>query len=186
MSKDIQHTEFLVIDLEATCWEKNQMPSTMISEIIEIGYAILKVNGNQILSHGSIIVKPERSTISEFCTNLTTLTQEIVDRGVYFPEACRILTLELNSFGRPWASYGNYDIKMLKDQCERLELKYPMTPQHLNVKTMSTVLIGKRQGVGGTLTSLGLQFEGQQHRGGDDAFNIARILQEFTKRFKEV
>jgi inhibitor of KinA sporulation pathway (predicted exonuclease) len=37
------------------------------------------------------LVKPERSTVSEFCTELTTLTQEQVDQGMSFAEACERL-----------------------------------------------------------------------------------------------
>jgi inhibitor of KinA sporulation pathway (predicted exonuclease) len=185
MGKNNQHTEFLAIDIESSCWPENQTPIGMISEIIEIGYAIFDATNNEIKSHGSILVKPQVSTISSYCTNLTTLTQEIVDRGVSFEEACQILKQDLNSLGRPWCSFGEYDRTMFVEQCKRLNVSYPFTKQHLNLKQMAAAILGTTQGLGATVNALGLQFEGQQHRGGDDALNVARILQYYKAKFGE-
>lgn len=183
--KDTQHTEFLVIDLEATCWEEGHTPSQMISEIIEIGYTILDATNNEIRSTGSIIVKPQNSTISQYCTNLTHITQEMVDKGVSFEEACEIMKRDLNSLGRPWASHGEFDRTIFVEQCRRLGISYPFTKQHLNIKQHVAAILGKTKGLGSNLTALGLQFEGQQHRGKDDAYNAARILQHFAKKYRD-
>lgn len=179
-----KRTEFLVVDIESTCWAEGQTPPGMISEIIEVGYSIYDATNNVVKSHGSILVKPLESTVSEYCTNLTSITQEMVDRGVSFAEALDIMKSDLNSQGRPWVSFGEYDRTMFTEQCRRLGFDYPFTKQHLNAKQLYAAIMGKTQGLGAALTSLGLQFEGQQHRGGDDAHNIARMLQCFASKFK--
>lgn len=182
--KNSQHTEFLCIDVESTCWAEGQTPTGMISEIIEIGYSIFDATNNLVKPKGSILIKPQNSTISQYCTDLTHITQDMVDRGVTFEEACRILKDDLNSQGCPWASFGEYDRSMFVDQCKRLGIQYPFTKQHLNVKQQATAITGKTRGLGATVNALGLQFEGQQHRGDWDAHNVARILQHFASKYR--
>lgn len=177
----------IVVDIESTCQENiDGVPQEeFVSEIIEIGYAILNTQDNQIIETGSIVVKPEVSKITPFCTNLTGWTQEAVDRGISFKEACETLSGSLRAGSRPWASFGNYDAAMFKKQCERTGVKYPFTPQHLNVKPMAFTFTSEMAGTGRTLSLLGLQFEGRQHSGKDDAYNVARILQFLALKHKE-
>lgn len=177
--------EYLVIDIEATCWadKKSTDGATVvdqISEIIEIGYARYNRTTNEIISHGSLMVKPTSSTVSKFCTDLTHITQDMVDKGMSLAEACEILRRDLNSKGVPWASFGDYDRNMFEIECKRKGIEYPFTPQHLNVKQMVGALTGRIRGLGGTLSALKMNFEGTHHRGGDDAYNIARIMQKLA------
>lgn len=51
------------------------------------------IAGTRISRH-RIIVRPEQSTVSAFCTELTGLTQAEVDAGVSFAEACRTVATE--------------------------------------------------------------------------------------------
>ncbi len=68
--------KIIVVDIEATCWE-NKVPEGMESDIIEIGICLLDIHTGEISDNRGIIVRPERSTISPFCTELTTITQEL-------------------------------------------------------------------------------------------------------------
>ncbi len=70
----IKLNKIIVIDIEATCWQKYPPPDQE-SEIIEIGICIVDVATAKPIEKESILVRPERSKISEFCTQLTTLTQ---------------------------------------------------------------------------------------------------------------
>jgi len=80
--------QILVIDVESTCWEGNP-PEGQESEIIEIGVCTLGVASGERVERESILVKPQRSTVSSFCTRLTTLTQAQVETGISFNEACK-------------------------------------------------------------------------------------------------
>ena len=61
---------------------------------------------------------PVRSKVSEFCTRLTTLTQEQVDGGVSFEQACGQLRKAYRTRDRAWASYGDYDRRQFERQCQ--------------------------------------------------------------------
>jgi inhibitor of KinA sporulation pathway (predicted exonuclease) len=193
MSKHRKYEDncILVVDIESTCWDDKNAPENgaivvdPVSEIIEIGYAVLDYKINEIKESGSIVVRPIESIVSPFCQRLTGWTQEQVDRGITFEEACKTLQGGLKAGSRLWASYGNYDLDMFRKQCERRNVKYPFVPQHLNIKALSTVINGEVNGLGRTLSLLGLQFEGKQHSGKDDAFNTARILQYYKAKFGE-
>ena len=109
-------THVNVIDVEATCWE-GAPPAGQRQEIIEIGLCVLNVAGGTPLEHTSILVKPTHSTVSPFCTSLTTLTQEQVDQGIPFAQACALLQERYASRDRVWASYGDFDRGLFEDQC---------------------------------------------------------------------
>ena len=187
MSKKQRYSDncILVVDVESTCDENKagQPKEHLISEIIEIGYTVLDYKTNEIKEKGSIVVRPIESVITPFCTNLTGWTQEAVDRGISFSEACRTVEQDLMGGGRLWASFGEYDRTMFVEMCKRRGVKYPFTAQHLNVKALSTVVLGGVGGLGRTLTKLGMNFEGRQHSGVDDAYNVARILQRYKEKF---
>ncbi len=167
----------LVIDVEATCWEKSP-PAGEESEIIEIGICTLDIATRQRLEKESILIKPERSQVSEFCTKLTTLTQNQVNEGITFSEACTIFKKKYLAKERIWASYGDYDRKQWQRQCESRQIKYPFSPSHINVKSLFAIIhkLPKEVGMAEALALLNLPLEGVHHRGGDDAWNIGLIL----------
>lgn len=177
----INYEKVLVVDLEATAWESKEEAARNTSEIIEIGVALLNLNTWKIEKSQGILIKPEVSKVSEFCTKLTTITQDQLDKdGVYFTKACDILKRHYGSESLPWVSYGSYDRDMFARQCSRVGIKNPLSKEHLNVKLLASLLTDKhkRCGMDEMLSELGLTLEGTHHRGVDDAINIAKI---FTK-----
>jgi inhibitor of KinA sporulation pathway (predicted exonuclease) len=175
----------IIVDIEATCWESDRVrPAGQESEIIEIGVCPLDLRTGQPLQAESILTRPERSRVSPFCERLTTLTQEMVDGGVSFAQACALLRERWQTQDRPWASYGAYDIKMFQGQCARQNIEYPFSPIHYNAKTGASEALGlhRRVGMAEALKIAGLRLEGTHHRGGDDARNIARLLAELRRR----
>ncbi|WP_437961435.1 3'-5' exonuclease [Sorangium sp. So ce119] len=167
----------LVIDVESTCWDGDP-PRGEENEIIEIGVCTLEVGSGRRRDRRSILVRPERSRVSPFCTSLTTLTQADVDAGVSFKEACAILRGELKAQDRLWASYGDYDRCMFERQCQARGVPFPFGPSHLNVKTLFAVAraLPREVGMAEALERVGLPLAGTHHRGGDDAYNIAGLL----------
>lgn len=176
------------IDVESTCYELPEIkPENDISEIIEIGISVVDIQELKIISTASILVKPQKSKISNFCTRLTTLTQEQVDQGISFQEACEKLKKEFKSNERTFLSYGDYDRKMFERNCQDYDCKYPFGPRHINIKNILTVLHGldREPGMDAALKFLGLPLEGTHHRGSDDSFNIAKIFLHTLKKFRE-
>lgn len=174
--QDIPETELLVIDVEATCWQGKTPPGEQ-SEIIEIGLCRVDLATGELIETRGIWVKPERSSISAFCTELTTITPEMVAGGTSFADACALLETEYRAKERAWASYGDYDRKQFARQCESFGVPYPFGPVHYNVKRAFAAAQGlpKQVGMAGALRHLGIPLEGTHHRGADDAANIARI-----------
>jgi len=170
--------KIIIVDIEATCWD-GANPKGMESDIIEIGFCLLDVKSGEISDNKGILVKPERSTISTFCTELTTITPKMVaEDGISFKEACLLLKKQYFSSSYPWASFGAYDLKQFQKQCIAMGIGFPFGPSHINVKTLFALKkkLGHEQGMAGALEMLGIPLEGTHHRGIDDAKNIAKIL----------
>ncbi|WP_394675298.1 exonuclease domain-containing protein [uncultured Chryseobacterium sp.] len=95
----------VIIDLEATCWN-DRPPRGQQSEIIEIGVCLMDAKTGTVLQSEGILVKPRFSTVSPFCTELTSITQQMLDdEGVMLEDAFDILRAEYNSEHLTWASY---------------------------------------------------------------------------------
>ena len=172
-----QLDQILVVDVEATCWE-GEPPGDQEPEIIEIGLCLLDVRSCARGENHSILVSPQRSTISNYCTKLTTLTQDEVGSGLSFSEACLLLRESFDSRERLWASYGDYDRKQFKRDCLALGVDYPFGSGHINVKSLFAIVnsLPSEIGLAEAMKYLGFPLEGTHHRGADDAWNIARIL----------
>lgn len=175
--------QVLIIDVEATCWEHTPPPD-QVSEIIEVGLCMLDVTTWQPHSKRRILVRPESSTVSHFCTQLTGLTQEQVDRGISFAEACSLLKAEYASHERVWASYGEADRLRFERQCQSRQVAYPFAPRHINIKALLALWYGlpKEVGMAAALKIAGLPLEGTHHHGDDDAWNIATLFAGIMKR----
>ena len=167
-----------VVDIEATCWEKHP-PTGQVSDIIEIGLTVTDLAAGERLAKHKILVRPKRSVVSEFCTELTGLTQAEVDGGISFAAACQVLVTEHDAPTRPWASWGNYDHHQFLRQCAETGVPYPFGDVHLNAKTVFSAAYRKNRagrGMTAALEAVGLPLEGRHHDGADDSWNIAALI----------
>lgn len=174
--------QLLVIDIEATCWAGKTPPGMQI-DIIEIGLCTLDIQTGDRLTKRSLLVRPERSTVSEFCTELTTLTQEQVDQGMPFKRACQILRKHYDSRARVWASYGDFDRRQFETQCAEMGIPYPFGRNYINIKTLFALIhhLPHEVGMDKALQIANLPLEGTHHRGHDDAWNIAALMSTLLK-----
>ncbi|MCP2339551.1 3'-5' exonuclease [Actinomadura rupiterrae] len=172
-----------VVDVEATCWE-GRRPQDQVSEIIEIGLCVVDLLARERVEKHRILVRPERSRVSEFCTQLTGLTQDEVDTGISFPEACALLEREHSAHTRTWASWGDYDRKQFERQTASVGVRYPFGRRHVNTKALWSEAHGLRRklGMAGALEHAGLPLEGRHHSGADDAWNIAALVLRLVQR----
>jgi inhibitor of KinA sporulation pathway (predicted exonuclease) len=166
-----------VVDVEATCWEGTPPPG-QVSEIIEIGLTVVDLDQQVRLAKHRILVRPHRSRVSAFCTELTSLTQDEVDQGVTFAEACKVLARDHHTKTVPWASWGDYDRNQFNRQCKHTGTEYPFSGNHTNAKLRFTEAhnLRKRPGMAQALELAGLKLEGRHHRGDDDSWNIAALV----------
>ncbi|MET9384761.1 3'-5' exonuclease [Streptomyces sp. NPDC002928] len=176
-----------VIDLEATCWD-GQPPPGSVSEVIEVGLTVVDLRARERIERHRILVRPARSVVSAFCTELTGLTQDEVGRSVGFAEACRILTERHGAGARMWASRGDYDRHQFTRQCKADAVAYPFghpaERHHINAKALFTDAYGlrRRPGMAQALRLAGLPLEGRHHSGADDAWNIAALVLDLVER----
>lgn len=174
-----------VIDVEATCYERNEFPDGEAKDIIEVGLCMVDLATMTITKTLSIPVIPERSQVSPFCTALTGWTMAKLKRqGVSFAEACARLRNKYGAQNRLLVTDSSGDVELIRLQCEQLGLPNPLGPDHFNVATWFQLVTDDRKNIGldAMLARFGLQFEGVRHRGWCDAANIARLFIELKKR----
>ncbi|MCU0511108.1 MAG: exonuclease domain-containing protein [Anaerolineae bacterium] len=175
--------KILIVDLEATCWEGYDAPAGQENEIIEIGICTLTVAGLALDEKCSLLIQPQQSVISPFCTQLTGITPQMVaEGGMSFAVACARLEQAYHSRNRLWASWGAFDRRLFFDQCKRRQIRYPLHDKHINLKRVFADFYGERMGMARALEHNGLPLEGSHHRGDDDAWNTARLLQKMMQQ----
>jgi 3'-5' exoribonuclease 1 len=169
---------YVIVDLEATCWEKGTSPDRM--EIIEIGAALLDSSTGPVSSEFAAFVKPVASPeLSDFCTQLTSIRQEDVDGADYFWTVFPQFVAWIGDVPFRLCSWGAYDLNQFRKDCERHRMPLPATfENHINLKKEFSRLKGvKPMGMKGALAMMNIPLEGTHHRGIDDARNIAKLAQ---------
>ncbi|MCA9706897.1 MAG: exonuclease domain-containing protein [Myxococcales bacterium] len=166
---------YLVVDLEATCDRDHAIPRDQ-TEIIEIG-AVL-VDRDTLAPRGEFqtFVRPVlHPRLTEFCTELTSITQADVERAPLLRQALAQLERWLPG-PVTLASWGAYDHAQFRREARRKRLRLPWGNDHLDIKQAFARRVGRRMGVGAALRRVGLSLEGTPHRGIDDARNVVRLL----------
>jgi ERI1 exoribonuclease 3 len=178
---------YCVLDFEATCWE-NENRDTL--EIIEFPSVLIRVDtAEKTISKVSEfhryvrpVLDPE---VSEFCTNLTGITQSQVDasdiiENVY-EEHYIWLTSQLvdEAASCYFVTCGNWDLKTMLPM-EIMNKNLPIRDLYtkfINIKYEYERLYRQKvYGMTDMLSRSGLELEGKHHSGIDDTRNIARVL----------
>lgn len=170
---------FLIIDLEATCWDNATREQRNQMETIEIGCAVVEPYSLELLDQIDIIVKPVfHPKLTNFCIDLTSITQEMVDSGESFRDAMK----KISSYTEDddiFCSWGLFDCKLLTRQCRQLTIEYPFKNGHANIKNVVAQSIDRKpSSVIKTCNFLNVDFKGRMHRGIDDALNMRKILEK--------
>lgn len=168
--------QIVVIDIESCCWRGNP-PLGQMNEIIEVGLALIDTPSLEIINRESYMIRPQHSEISDFCTQLTGITKDMVKDGKDFKKVCNLIQNNYGTQQRIWASFGEYDKKHFRKMCSVFNAEYPFSDMHWNIKTMASIFYGwPEMGMDKLLKKIGMKLEGEHHRGVDDAYNIAKIL----------
>ncbi len=174
-----------VVDVESTCWD-GEPPAGQVSEIIEIGICVIDVATLQRIEKQSILIKPVKSQISAFCTQLTSLELGMFASAGSLADAVSVLKKTFSARERLWASWGDYDRRQFERVCQDQRVTYPFGLTHLNAKTLFATALGlpREIGLDGAYDKLEWKMEGRHHRGDDDAWNIARLVCELLGRVR--
>jgi 3'-5' exoribonuclease 1 len=178
--------KYIIFDLEATCW-KTKEEAPCAQEVIEIGAVKLDDAGNLISEFDTFVKPTECPILSDFCKELTTITQDQVDGALEFPEAVKNF--------RDWIGYdddfllcswGEWDKHHLVNQAKKNKMEHEWFTKHINLKEQYRVIRMHRRQVGMkmALKLENIELEGAHHRGIDDAINIAKIFKKLIGRWK--
>ena len=190
-----------VYDFECQCDKNNNLP---FNEIIEFPVVIVDVKNQKIAHEFHTYVKPVIvPKLTEFCTELTGIKQDQVDKGILIQDAMKQLHAFLESKGLfktefVFASCGDFDGNQMKRESNHKQFKVPAYLRRwINLKKVfstgeanpafaSPKTITKTKSVSGGMTDmldkLGLKLEGRHHSGIDDARNLARVVCEMLSR----
>ena len=176
-----------VLDFEATCWD-----GTKEHEIIEFPSVLLKwipgCNSVTTISEIQIFVKPShRPEVSEFCCNLTGITQDQVNGGVSLKEALNThlewLREHCNNSTENVVivTCGHWDLQtMLPMDLQLNNLRYPdpVYKSWVNIKQAFSAVLKPVRGrsMVQMLKHVKLELIGRHHSGIDDSKNIASIF----------
>ena len=188
--------QFLIcIDFEATCDEVSEShPDLLVArdeqEIIEFPWVVLDTHTLEIVHKQQQYIKPEHTAVTEFCTNLTHITDEkLQQEGVTFQEAISVFSDFVNhnyvQENKTFCivAHGKWDIAQLRYEAQRkgIELE-PWMHSFLDLREIFRHWgrVSRKRVASTSLDSmcraLQIKFLGQEHSGIDDATNIASIL----------
>ena len=180
---------FFVLDFEATCLKDRQIEP---QEIIEFPCLKLSPENFEIKAKFHRYVRPiHHPELSHFCTELTGITQEMVEHEATFPEVLSDFDRWIRNETRDASDSftfiicGDWDLKsMLPRQCLLSGVAVPdYFMRWINVK--KSYHKSKRtfpRSLGTMMAGLGMTFEGRQHSGIDDSTNIARIAKALAEQ----
>jgi inhibitor of KinA sporulation pathway (predicted exonuclease) len=188
--------QFLIcIDFEATCDETSEdHPELDVTrdaqEIIEFPWVVLDTSTLEIVGQEQKYILPENTKVTEFCTNLTQITGEILkEQGVSFQEAISSFAEFVNTNyvkeNKTFCivAHGKWDLAQLRYEAKRKEIELePWMHKFIDLREVFRYWgkVKRRRITSTSLDSmckaLHITFSGQEHSGIDDATNIAKIL----------
>ncbi|SEF96665.1 3'-5' exonuclease [Vibrio hangzhouensis] len=174
----MNYNRVVCFDLEMCCWNVDGVGTT--GEIIEVGLAEIDLVKQEVVKRAQYYVKPEKDEVSLFCTELTGISPRKVEKQGR-PLAAVIQSMVKN-FGGPnkiYASWGRDDL-ILQQECIEKGIDMPFK-EFVNLATLYRIqnrLKDKRIGHKAAQESKGIEWEGRQHSGYVDAYNLAKLALE--------
>ncbi len=173
---------FIVFDLEATCWEN--MRHNHVQETIEIGAVKVDRYGD-VLGQFEKFVQPVLfPTLSPFCKELTSITQNQVEGANEFSTVIEEFQDWIGHFDNEeylLCSWGFFDKTQLIQDCELHKMEGDWVNQHISLKHQYNDYKGNRKHIGlnKAIRKEGFEFTGTHHRGIDDAINLVKIFVKY-------
>ncbi|MCY9844722.1 3'-5' exonuclease [Vibrio caribbeanicus] len=171
----MNHNRVVCFDLEMCCWNENGIGRT--GEIIEIGLAEIDLTSGEIVKRAQYYVKPEADEVSQFCTELTGISpRKIEKQGRSLDEVLNSMKKNFGGSNKIYASWGRDDV-ILQNECAKKGLEMPFR-EFINLATLFRIqnrLKDKRVGHKVAQEMKGITWEGRQHSGYVDAYNLAKL-----------
>lgn len=173
---------FVIFDLEATCWEDKEVNRTQ--EIIEIGAVLIDENQELIDRFSSFIRPTVHPRLSDFCRKLTSISQVDVNRAEPFPVVLEDFLHWIGYHDQEeylLCSWGFFDRKAFEKDCALHELSGDWAQKHISLKHQYQAIkrMTKGPGLKSTVEREGFEFEGIHHRADSDAENLSKIFLKY-------
>jgi inhibitor of KinA sporulation pathway (predicted exonuclease) len=173
---DTESRRILYLDLELTCWEGGTPPPGQWSEIIQVGIVEVNTRTLSLTRSHNYFVKPCYSKVSAYCTELTGITQETVDRyGRPLVEVKRSILKQFGTSNKLVVAWGNDDRVIDFGNCVSGEVR--VCDRFLNLGHLFKLTYGLTANTSlyAAMAMLGVEPTGRQHDALDDATNLARL-----------
>ncbi|GFR99455.1 ERI1 exoribonuclease 2 [Elysia marginata] len=185
----------IVIDFESTCWENDKLRP---QEIIEFPAVLLNTHTGQLEDEFHFYVQPsEFPILSSFCQQLTGISQDTVDEGIPLSMCLRKFVAWLEKLRdkkgivcidnkgdlkdkseAAFVTWSDWDLGVcLLYETKRKQIIRPAAfNSWIDLRATYRKFYSRRpEGLNGALKELGIEFEGRQHSGLDDAKNTAKL-----------
>jgi inhibitor of KinA sporulation pathway (predicted exonuclease) len=181
---NIRTDKTLCLDLELTCWEGGTPPPGMVSEIIQVGIVEVDNRKLEISRKGMYYVKPVTSTVSEYCTALTGITQRTVDKqGRPFESVLRTIQKIFGPSNKMCLAWGNDDLA-IADAREWEPIASPFNFVDLAHQFTRDMGLEKTPSLQAALWIMGKAFSGRAHDALIDAENLAELHLRMMRRLR--
>ncbi|RGB42842.1 ribonuclease H-like domain-containing protein [Rhizophagus diaphanus] len=175
---------YLCFDVEATCEKGGGFDYK--NEIIEFPIILLEGNTFEIVEIFHSYVKPSvKPILSDFCKELTGISQTTIDVSPSFPE----VLIKFQEFLHKYQLFyentcafitdGPWDIRdFVRKQCTISQIDRPsyFSIPWVDIRALFSKFYNcERTNIDGMLTRYGLEFVGHKHSGIDDVKNLAII-----------
>ncbi|EEX37109.1 exonuclease domain-containing protein [Vibrio metschnikovii] len=171
----MNYNRVVCFDLEMCCWNENGVGTT--GEIIEVGLAEIDLTAGKIVKRAQYYVQPEQDKISEFCVELTGITpRKVAKQGRPLADVLRSMVKNFGGSKKIYACWGRDDLILAKE-CAQKGLPMPIH-ECINLATLYRLqhrLKDKRIGHRAAQEAQGIDWEGRQHSGYVDAYNLAKL-----------
>ena len=179
---------YLFIDFEFTMPEKRDTPKGFFPEIIE--YGIVEVKDGKVINEYNSYVRPRAfPDLTDRCKGFLGITEENLGTGVDFDEFLALLQ-KLNTPDYPTiVTWGNMDMKVLKQNCQYSASKFPLSGKQLDLSIEYKKFFGDRNqtGLKKAVQQYGDKATGVWHRALDDArmtFELFTLIEQ-DRRYED-
>lgn len=174
----------IICDVESTCCNNNEFPREEM-EIIEIGAICLDYNNMEVGKFQSFIKPIKNPILTNFCKDLTTITQDEVNMAspfnVVMPQFLQWVNNNCKD-GYEFYSWGDFDRNIFRRQCieHNIDARRFLAVHNNAKKLFAEQYNCKPMGVSAALNYLRIKFDGVPHRALDDSINIAKLVRRIV------
>ncbi|SFH68711.1 Inhibitor of the KinA pathway to sporulation, predicted exonuclease [Tindallia magadiensis] len=185
---DLEFNTAFKIDRKTKQLKKGNAHPKCPQEIVEVG--AVKLNDEyEVIDSFQILVKPTLyQRMHPTIQKKTKITKEILDRGIFFPEAMRIFMEWIGNEPVQLCSWGMDDYNELKRNCEYHSIVMDLEIAWCDIQKMCMKAMeapkGQQVGLKKAVTHFGIRMEERFHSALNDAVYTAKIL-EVLERERE-